>query len=317
MKHFFILVCILFTSFVYSQTTFDSTKVSPLIRKLANQIDSITKGNCFNEHICSYTNELKLLRERVKVFELIELVNHPSEYIRINTFNYLLDSAYPKFIDIIEEHLNDTTFVYLWEGHLSEPTNVIEGMLRLLTYNNNWIGKFEFTESDNKKLATLVERYWDKKNGWDEQRINIARKKFWDSLPQPNGNVNDHEKIFDLFEERRIDSLIRALKSNASIQITLITLAKINTPADSVEVLTQRIADAWKIGQTYDINGIVIGISRNHKKISLQMGNAIQKMISNQEKQAIESEFLKPGGYFKTTFDALRRLIIILEDRYK
>jgi len=318
MKYWSILFCILFTTVVYSQPKYDSTRVSPLIRKLALQIDTITKSNCFKKFSCYYSKELKLLRERVKVFELVQLVNHPSEHVRISAFDGLLDSAYPKFVDIIEQHLNDTAFLYLWEADFMVSTNVIEKMLSLIMYNNSWVGKFDFTEADFKRLAALEEQYWDKKNGWDDQKIALARKKFGDSLSQPNGHVNDYEKIFDRLEEIRLDSLIKEFKKRTSIQITLITFGKTNISSDSLDALTQRIAEEWMIGQTYNNNGIVIGISRTHKRISILMGNAIEKMLSKQEKQQlIDDEFLKAGAYFKTTFNALKTLILILEERNK
>jgi hypothetical protein len=162
MKHSLFIVFLLFSLSGFSQTSYDSTKLSPLVRKVVRQLDAIPNNYLINNN-ADYLNQLKLLRQRSKVHELIQLVNHPNPFIRVNAFNYLLDSAYSKFIDIIEQHITDTATIYLQSGDVVTITNVIEGMLHFISWNNNWVGMFEFTDSDNKRLASLSDRYWSSK----------------------------------------------------------------------------------------------------------------------------------------------------------
>jgi hypothetical protein len=149
----------------FSQSSYDSSKVSPLVRKTVSVIEA--KSVLQKEGVV-FIPEFKLLQNRAKDVELVQLVNHPNPTIRINAFDYLLTAAYPGFVDIIEQHLQDTTMGYLQtDGDIVSGMPVIEGMLYLISHNNKWIGMFPFSEADNKRLATLEEKYWSKKKNTD------------------------------------------------------------------------------------------------------------------------------------------------------
>lgn len=162
MKRIFSIILVLAPLAALTQPAYDSSKLSPLVKALSSKIDSCTRGNWY--YHCNFTSELKLLGQRAKIYELRQLVNHPNPFVRLNTFSLLLDSACPAFVDILEEHINDTASVYLWSGHDAEPTNVIEGMIILLSYNTGWIGMKEFAEADEKRLSDLIDLVSRRKN---------------------------------------------------------------------------------------------------------------------------------------------------------
>ncbi|MEX6690105.1 hypothetical protein QTN47_21530 [Danxiaibacter flavus] len=108
-------------------------------------------------------NDFKLLQKQVSTAELEEMVNHPNALIRVTAFNFLLDSGYPKFVDILEEHIHDTAEVSLQSGCIITTLPVIQAMLFNISTNNAWIGAFEFTKADMDRVARISDRAFGRK----------------------------------------------------------------------------------------------------------------------------------------------------------
>lgn len=155
----------------------------------------------------------------------------------------------------------------------------------------------------------------------DAHEITSIRKDYFDSLPQPMGYVNDFENLFSGTEEQILDSLIGDFEKRTTIQIALITFDSTMTTADSLDIMTLRIANAWGVGQKEKNNGVVIGISRAYRKMRIQNGYGIEKILTDSEtKEIIDTAFI-PGfrnaNYFDGTLTGLKGLMAILEKRYK
>lgn len=154
-----------------------------------------------------------------------------------------------------------------------------------------------------------------------QQQISTYRLTFWDSLPKQNGRINDYEGLYEKEEELALDSLIRIFKSETGIEIVILTLDTINSDKDNFDQLTLRIANHWAVGEKGKYNGILIGISRGHRKIRINNGAGIVELISDAETKAIIYNYFIP--YFKTeqyydgTFTGLTELIKHLKRKLK
>ena len=159
------------------------------------------------------------------------------------------------------------------------------------------------------------------KNADSTQILRSSRQIFRDSIPAPTGYVNDYENIFTGTEEERLDSLINDFQKRTTIQIAVVTIDTTMTTPDSLDALTLRIANTWGLGQKDKNNGVLIGISKGHRKMSIQNGYGIEAILSDQEtKQIIDTAFIpgyREGKYFSGTFEGLKTLMAILENRYQ
>lgn len=148
-----------------------------------------------------------------------------------------------------------------------------------------------------------------------------SRQVFWDSLPRPVGYVNDFENLFSPEEEQSLDSLILAFENKTTIQIAVITFDTSMTTADSLEPLTRRMANIWGVGQKDKNNGVTIGISREYRRMRIENGYGIEKVLTDAEtKQIIDTAFIpgyREGKYFEGTLNGLKALMTILEGRYR
>ena len=163
--------------------------------------------------------------------------------------------------------------------------------------------------------------YSDKFKTKDTQEKSLNSQHFQDSLPRPLGYVNDFEALFSKSEQQTLDSLLQGFEKRTSIQIVVITIDTSMTTKDSLEAFTLKIGNSWGVGQKDKNNGVVIGISQAYRKISIQNGYGIEKILSNAEtKEIIDTAFIpsfREANYFQGTLTGLRSLMKILEERFK
>jgi uncharacterized protein len=159
----------------------------------------------------------------------------------------------------------------------------------------------------------------DNSNGTD--KVQSYRQSLWDSLPKPVGNVNDYEDIYSDREEKVLDSLILDFENKTTIQIAVITIDTPMTTIDSLDALTLHFGKVWGVGQKGKDNGVVIGISKAYKKMRIQNGIGIEKVLTDDEtKQIIDRAFIpsfRDAEYFEGTYKGLVELMDILGQRYK
>ncbi|MEP7164540.1 MAG: TPM domain-containing protein [Ferruginibacter sp.] len=139
------------------------------------------------------------------------------------------------------------------------------------------------------------------------------RKHFRDSLPGPSGYINDYENIYSESEEGALDSLIAAFEKSDSIQIAVISFDSSMIERDSLDAMTLRIANEWGVGQKYKNNGITISICIGYRKMRIQNGMGIEKLLTNNEtKEIIDSVFIPAFSdkqFFTGTYEGIASLI--------
>lgn len=163
--------------------------------------------------------------------------------------------------------------------------------------------------------------YSDKAKTKDTQASSLIQEHLQDSLPEPHGYVNDFEALFSESEQQTLDSLLEDFEKRTSIQIAVITIDTSMTTIDSLEAFTLKIGNYWGVGQKDKNNGVVIGISQAYRKISIQNGYGIEKILSDTEtKEIIDTAFIpsfRDADYFKGTLTGVKSLMKILEERYQ
>ena len=144
-----------------------------------------------------------------------------------------------------------------------------------------------------------------------------SKDNYWANLPKPTGWVNDFENIFTIEEEKTLDSLIADYEKRTTIEITIITIPTSATDKDRFDELTLLIANKWGVGKKEKNNGVLIGISKGYRKMRIQNGYGIEKLITdNQTKQIIDQTFIpsfKADAYFKGVFDGIQEIKKVLD----
>lgn len=97
------------------------------------------------------------------------------------------------------------------------------------------------------------------------------------------------------------------------------TLDTTKTSQEKFDDLSLHIAQTWSIGKKDKDNGILIAISKEHRRIRIQTGNGMQNIISdNETKEIIDNYFIpefKKGEYYLGTKKGLIALIKLLKSK--
>jgi len=154
-----------------------------------------------------------------------------------------------------------------------------------------------------------------------QKQLSTFRQTFWDSLPQPSGWINDFEGLYEDEDELVLDRIVSIFKSETGIEVAIVTLDTIYTTKDKFNELTLRVANKWGVGEIGKDNGILIGISRGYRKIRINNGLGIEKLISDTETRVIIDNYFIPyfkkGKYYDGTLTGLTELIKLLKTKLK
>ena len=139
-----------------------------------------------------------------------------------------------------------------------------------------------------------------------------SKDNYWENMPKPKGWVNDFENILTAEEEKTLDSLVADYEKRTTIEISIVTIPISATDKERFDELTLHIAKTWGVCKKGKDNGILIGISKGHRKIRIQNGYRIEKLLTdNQTKKVIDQIFIprfKADQYFKAMFDGIQEI---------
>lgn len=151
--------------------------------------------------------------------------------------------------------------------------------------------------------------------------LDSFRESFWNNLPKYSGYVNDYENLYTDEEEKYLDSVITMFEKTTTIEIVLVTFDSALIERDKFDALTLHIARHWGVGKKETNNGILIGISKGHRRIRIQNGYGIERILNDSEtKSLIDNYFIpefKAGNYYQGTINGIIELIRILSGRAK
>ncbi|OYU94163.1 MAG: hypothetical protein CFE21_17185 [Bacteroidetes bacterium B1(2017)] len=122
-----------------------------------------------------------------------------------------------------------------------------------------------------------------------------APKGRWTSIPKPIGWVNDYENIFTAAEIKSLDSLIGSYEKKTSIEIAVVTVPLEACTREEFDSLMLKLAQTWGVGKKGKNNGIVIGISKEHRKIRIENGLGIEMKLSDAQTKEIIDKILIPN----------------------
>jgi uncharacterized protein len=114
-----------------------------------------------------------------------------------------------------------------------------------------------------------------------------------------------------------LDSLLGAYEKQTGIEIAVLTIKNDLDDSLALDDYTLQIFKNWGIGKADKDNGILIGIAPSLRRLRIQLGYGIEKILSDAEtKQIIDSVIIpefKQGNFFKGTKDG----ILGIEDKLK
>jgi len=138
-----------------------------------------------------------------------------------------------------------------------------------------------------------------------------------DTIPRPVGYINDFEHLFTPGQIDTLDNLLHDYEQRTTIEIAVLTADSSLTMYGNFDFFTLKTMSAWRIGKKESDNGMLIGISRSFRKIRIQNGSGIEKVLPNADTKKIIDEsfipFFKKGQYYEGVLNGLKTLMQRLE----
>jgi uncharacterized protein len=98
-------------------------------------------------------------------------------------------------------------------------------------------------------------------------------------VPALKSRVNDYGDMLSAESERRLETLLKELEATDSTQVTVLTIPSLD--GDSLEDFSIRVAERWKIGRKGFDNGVILIVSRDDRKVRIEVGYGLEGRLTD------------------------------------
>jgi len=98
-------------------------------------------------------------------------------------------------------------------------------------------------------------------------------------IPKLTGHVNDRAGILSAQTELRLEQALTEFARSDSTQLVVLTIPSLE--GESLEEYTLRVAVAWGIGQKGKDNGALLLVSRDDRKVRIEVGYGLEGRLTD------------------------------------
>jgi len=111
-------------------------------------------------------------------------------------------------------------------------------------------------------------------------------------VPRLEGYVNDYAGMISPSAKSRIEERLRAFEQSDSTQIVILTVPSVE--GENLEEFGIKVAEAWKIGQKGKDNGAILIVSKQDRKIRVEVGYGLEGRLTDLTAGRIIDLVIKP-----------------------
>lgn len=111
-------------------------------------------------------------------------------------------------------------------------------------------------------------------------------------VPKLQGRVNDYAGMISPQTKSTLEQTLKAIEQSDSTQIVIITIPSLQ--GEVLEQFSIKVAEAWKIGQKGKDNGVIFLVSKNDRKMRIEVGRGLEEKITDLRAGRIIDEVIKP-----------------------
>ena len=98
-------------------------------------------------------------------------------------------------------------------------------------------------------------------------------------VPPLTGRVNDYAGMLSAGTRQRLESELAAFEKAESTQVVLITIPSLD--GEPIEQFGIRVAEAWRIGQKGTDNGAILILSKQDRKVRIEVGRGLEGRLTD------------------------------------
>lgn len=99
------------------------------------------------------------------------------------------------------------------------------------------------------------------------------------AVPPLESRVNDRAGMLSAGTVRQLETALAELERTDGTQIAVLTVPSLE--GESIETLSLRVAEAWRIGQKGRDNGAILIIARNDRKVRIEVGYGLEGQLTD------------------------------------
>jgi len=98
-------------------------------------------------------------------------------------------------------------------------------------------------------------------------------------VPALKGRVNDYASVLSSETENKLEETLSSLERSDSTQVVVLTIPSLEGKV--LEQFSIKVAEEWKIGQNNKDNGAILLISKNDRKIRIEVGLGLEGKLTD------------------------------------
>jgi uncharacterized protein len=111
-------------------------------------------------------------------------------------------------------------------------------------------------------------------------------------VPKLQSYVNDYAGMISPSVRSKMEGELRAFEQSDSTQIVILTVPSLE--GENIEEFSIKVAEAWKIGQRQKDNGILFIVSKQERKIRIEVGRGLEGKLTDLMAGRIIDQVIKP-----------------------
>ncbi len=149
----------------------------------------------------------------------------------------------------------------------------------------------------------------------------MALSHLYAALPVPalTGRINDYAAMISAPVKADLEAKIKQFETAESTQIVILTVPSLK--GDVIEDFSIRVAEAWKIGQKGKDNGILLIVSKDDRKVRIEVGYGLEGRLTDLVSGRITRNEIVPAfkaGQFDAGFTkGVTAIIAAVHGEYK
>jgi len=98
-------------------------------------------------------------------------------------------------------------------------------------------------------------------------------------VPSLRGYVNDYAGMISPTHRDRLEEELKAFEQSDSTQLVILTVPSLE--GEALETFSIRVGETWKIGQKNKDNGIIVVVSKQERKIRIEVGRGLEGRLTD------------------------------------
>ncbi|TAH19880.1 MAG: hypothetical protein EAZ08_07395 [Cytophagales bacterium] len=122
--------------------------------------------------------------------------------------------------------------------------------------------------------------------------------------PEPASFANDYAEVLSASDEQRLEEKLKQYEKATSHQFAIVIIPSLQ--GNNLEKLTNEWFKTWGIGQKEKNNGLLILLAVKERKVRIEVGYGLEKIIPATETTKVIDNYLRPNfknGNFYQGFD--------------